>query len=312
MNKKDIKKLVEGRLNTDDKKKVIEFLLKNPSSRKEYHKIKAAHVAASMRRENSGTVQDLEKNNSIRQLYKYAAAIALFIALLGYALKTFDSDSAVSSMKLVATAHAQNKNVVLPDGTMVTINSNTRLSYPSKFTGVTREVVLEGEAFFDVVENEEVPFIVKTHAGMDIKVLGTTFNVKSYPEDARIETTLVTGKVEVVERNDNKTVFLYPSQRATYMKGDDKLIIDKVNTEKYVSWKDGKLMYNETPMSEVISGLERMYNVTFEINSKELLKYKYNGVFDNLSLEEAINLLELSSPIKCTINKNHVKLTKQE
>ena len=147
---------------------------------------------------------------------------------------------------------------------------------------------------------------------MDIKVLGTSFNVKSYPEDQRIETTLVSGKVEVVERKDNKTVFLYPSQRATYVKTDDELIIDKVNTENFISWKEGKLIYDETPLSEVIKDLERAYNVTFIIESKEILDYKYKGVFDNLTVQEILDLFELSSPLKCTLKDNHVILEIQK
>ncbi len=310
MNKKDISKLVEGRLDDSKKKDVIDSLLKNPKLQKEYQKEKAKHVASMI----GGDFNKRNKNPKIYiKLFKYAALFAM-LASIGFIINNNAKKESVveNKMTLVTTSIGEKKEVVLSDGTIVTVNSNSALSYPTSFIGSTREVVLKGEAFFDVTENKEMPFIVKTNEGMDIKVLGTTFNVKSYPEDSNIETTLVTGKVEVVERSDNKTVFLYPSQRATYVKNDDQLIIDKVDTENYVSWKDGKLIYDETPLREVIKGLERMYDITFQVKSEEILDYKFKGTFDNLTIEQAIDLFELSSPIKGTLKNNNVTLDIQK
>lgn len=313
MNNKDITRLVEDSLDDRKKKEVIEWLLKNPKYQKRYHKAKAEYVAHTLKNENS-LIRITKRKRGMFKALKYASVIALLLTGGVYTAKNIKEkeDFVENKMTLVTTAIGEKKEVVLSDGTKIIVNSNSALSYPTEFIGVTREVVLKGEAFFDVAENKELPFIVNTNEGMNIKVLGTTFNVKSYPEDQIIETTLVTGKVEVVERNDNKTVFLYPSQRATYVKTDDKLIIDKVNTEKYISWKDGKLIYDETPLREVIKGLERAYNIKFKVKSKELLDYKYKGVFDNLSIIEVIELFELSSPIKCVLKEGYIEIDKQK
>ncbi len=313
MNKKDIVKLIEGRLDDHRKKEVLEWLLKNHKAQKVYHIEKAEYVARSLSK-GTGSVIVNNRKKIILNFLKYAAVLMLLFGTWLYTSHSVEGKNIVveSKMVLVTTAIGEKTELILSDGTKIILNSNSALSYPDEFIGSTREVVLKGEAFFEVTEDNDKPFIVKTNEGMDIKVLGTTFNVKSYPEDHKIETTLVTGKVQVVERKDNKTVFLYPSQRATYVKTDDELIIDKVNAENYISWKDGKLIYDETPLREVIKGLERAYDVTFHVNSKELLEYRYKGVFDNLTIQEVLDLFEVSSPIHCTLKDDYVIVTKQK
>ncbi|MEX0362918.1 MAG: FecR family protein [Allomuricauda sp.] len=312
MRNKHIYDLIEERLGFHKKKQVIEWLLKNKRAQKKYHQAKAEQVALSLR-EDTGEVKPVRPRQT-RALLKYAAVLVILFGLAFYFNHSGESTAVETenAMVMIATSIGEKEEVVLSDGTKVTVNANSVLSYPANFTGNTREVLLKGEAFFEVTENKEKPFIVNTNEGMDIKVLGTVFNVKSYPEDKKVETTLVSGKVQVVERKDNKTVLLYPSQRATYNKSDDRLIIDKVQTEPLISWKDGKLIYDEAPLREVIKDLEREYHVSFLVNSEELLEYKFKGVFDNLSIDQVLSLFELSSPIKCTLKQNYVILEKQK
>lgn len=312
MRKKHIFDLIEGRLGFHKKKEVIEWLLKNKRAQKKYHLAKAEHVANTLG-DHKGELSGSRKN-SIKNILKYAA---IAIALVGTALYFQETTAPIISetentMVMIATSIGEKEEVILSDGTKVIVNANSVLSYPASFAGNTREVMLKGEAFFEVTENKEKPFIVNTNEGMDIKVLGTVFNVKSYPEDKKVETTLVSGKVQVVERKDNKTVLLYPSQRATYNKTDDRLIIDKVETDHLISWKDGRLIYDETPLKDVIKDLERVYDVTFLVDSKELLEYKFKGVFDNLTITQVLSLFELSSPIQCTLKENYVIIDKQK
>ena len=310
MNKKKIIKLIKGHLDDRKKKKVIEWLLKDPKAQKFYRLKKAEYIARSLSKGTGIKYYGLNFSNIV----KYAVVLAVFLSVWLFVRYTIEGkgDIVENNIILVITAIGEKKEIILSDGTGIIVNANSTLSYPREFIGDNREVVLKGEAYFEVAENKEKPFIVRTNEGMYIRVLGTCFNVKSYPEDPRIETTLVSGKVEVVERKDNKTVFLYPSQRATYIKPDDKLIIDKVNTEDFISWKEGKLIYDETPLSEVVKDLERTYNVTFIIESKEILDYKYKGVFDNLTVQEILDLFELSSPLKCTLKDKYVKLEIQK
>ncbi|MEZ4968456.1 MAG: FecR family protein [Flavobacteriaceae bacterium] len=200
-------------------------------------------------------------------------------------------------------------NLILSDGTMVYLNSGTSIKYPVKFANKgNRQVYLSGEAFFEVTENKEKPFIVATDEGMKVKVLGTSFNVKSYPEDGNIETTLIKGKVRIMEQNLSKEVDLSPSEKAIYHKVENEVVIEGVDPNRFTSWKEGVLIYDETPMSQVIKDLERTYNVIFEVESNTILNYKYKGIFDNLTIDRVLKMFELSSPITCYMINNKIIL----
>ncbi|MDO6819834.1 FecR family protein [Zobellia sp. 1_MG-2023] len=308
MNKRDIIALAENRLSEKRKQEVIKWLLKNPERQEQYHKIKAKHVAKLLRESQKAT-KNSRFTLSIFQYIGYAAVLTILFSLAFLYKPTKDSIKIEQpSLLMSTTSVGENKTIELSDGTVIMLNSNTSISYPSIFSTNNREVVLQGEAFFDVTHDANRPFIVKTDGGMKIHVLGTSFNVKSYPEDSHMETTLVSGKVRVVEEKDNKTVFLNPSQRATYIKKEDKIIIDKVDTEVFTAWREGKLVYDETPIREVISDLKRKYHISIAVASPTIMNYKYTGTFDNLTIEEILDLFEVSSPINYKLTQNKITL----
>ncbi len=308
MNNKEILKLIKGQLSSEKEKEVVDWLLNNPKKRKQYEILKAKEVAKNLRKTSKSSSRYTIK----KRVYKYAAIILVILsssALTWQLLNKNDftnSDLNNTSLVLVTTQKAEKKVIILEDSTKITLNSNSALSYPKHFTGNTREVVIKGEAFFDVTKNEQKPFIVTTNEGLKIKVLGTSFNVKSYPEDRKMETTLVTGKVKVIEERKNTIVELSPSQKATYLKSEDKMIVEHVKTENFTSWKEGRLIYNETPMRDVIKDLERMYDLKFDVSSSKILDYKYKGEFNNLNINQILELFEISSPITYSIQKNNI------
>ncbi|NDV17017.1 DUF4974 domain-containing protein [Muricauda sp. TY007] len=310
MNKKDIIALVEGRLTNERKQEVVKWLLKNPKQQQRYHILKAKHVAKSLKQSEYGSSDS--RKSIYAKWYKYVgyAACAVLIFSLTYTLTlpVDQTETPDASQITSATSIGENKTIMLSDGTKVTLNANTTLSYPKEFSGELREVSLKGEAFFDVTHNPKKPFMVATGNGMKIQVLGTVFNVKSYPEDLNVETTLVSGKVKVVEERDQKTVVLNPSQRATYVKDADKLIVDNVQTENFTAWRQGKLIYDETPIRQVISDLKRKYKVDISVESPGIMDYKYTGEFDNLGIEQILDLFEVSSPILYQIKNNQITL----
>ncbi|WP_318345699.1 FecR family protein [Flagellimonas baculiformis] len=310
MNKKDIIALVEDRLPAERKREVIKWLLKNPKQQQRYHILKAKHVAKLLRHSMEDKMQKPGKFQM--KWYKYvgyAAGVALLFSL-GYVLMTPTAHVETTTLATTETITSigENRTVELSDGTKITLNANTTLSYPKTFSGESREVSLKGEAFFDVAHNPDKPFVVSTDNGMKIQVLGTVFNVRSYPEDLNVETTLVSGKVKVVEERDKKTVVLNPSQRATYVKNEDKLIVDNVQTENFTAWRRGKLIYDETPIRQVIGDLKRKYRIAISVESPEIMDYKYTGEFDNLSIEQIMDLFEVSSPILYKMKDNQITL----
>ncbi|MDO5981296.1 FecR family protein [Flavivirga spongiicola] len=307
MSNKKVLKLIKGQLSPEEEKEVIDWLFNNPKRREQYEILKAKHVAASLRK---------SKKTTFKKFYRYAALLAVILtsSILTWHVVVKNSISTIpsNSLVLITTQKAEKKEIILEDSTKITLNANSVLSYPKHFSGNTREVAIKGEAFFEVTKNTEKPFIVTTEDGMKIKVLGTSFNVKSYSEDKNVETTLVTGKVKVIEENKNTVVELSPSQKATYIKKEDKMIVEKVDVKNFTSWKEGKLIYNDTPMRQVIKDLERTYDLKFDVTSNKILDYKYKGEFDNLDIKQILDLFEVSSPITYSIQNNIIRLNIQK
>jgi ferric-dicitrate binding protein FerR (iron transport regulator) len=208
----------------------------------------------------------------------------------------------------VKTEKGQKKEIILPDGTQVWLNADTKISYHRKFRGRTREINLTGEAYFSVVRDTTRPFIVTTFQ-LDIKVLGTVFNVKSYPDDKTSETTLVSGSI-MIEKKDKETedkpVILSPKEKAVYSSTRNDIAVEKVNPEKNIYWKSGKLNFDNDPIDLVVKKLERWYGIKikFETPPEDTcgLTDRYTMIINDENIEEVIRLLQLTSPFTFKIS----------
>lgn len=197
--------------------------------------------------------------------------------------------------------------IKLDDGTKVWVNAETKLKYPVTFVGDRREVVLEGEAFFDVAKNEK-PFIVKTSFG-DVRVLGTAFGISAYASEPESYTTLVRGKVSV-EREGMKPVVILPGEQVVTFK-DGKMIKQEVDVEEFVGWKDGIYVFKEKSLGEIMKTLERWYNISVDFQEKSLVDLPFTG---NLKRYDDINVffdaLTRTGDMKYRVEGNQVILFK--
>jgi len=197
---------------------------------------------------------------------------------------------------------------VLPDGTKVWLNSKSKLKYPPVFEDI-RAVELEGEAFFDVVEDPQRPFIVKA-GELTIRVLGTAFNVKSYPGDPYIATTLVRGKVSVAHDAPSDQVEdnleLKPNEQAIFSHASELLTRSQVNASKYTSWTDGKLVFEDAPVSEVLNSLERWYGVNIHVKDDGAMSCALTARIDKEPLRETLELLKSITGVNYRISGNDV------
>lgn len=197
--------------------------------------------------------------------------------------------------------------IKLDDGTKVWVNAETKLKYPVAFVGDRREVVLEGEAFFDVAKNEK-PFIVKTSFG-DVRVLGTAFGISAYASEPESYTTLVRGKVSV-EREGIKPVVILPGEQVVTFK-DGKMIKQEVDVEEFVGWKDGIYVFKEKSLGEIMKTLERWYNISVDFQDKSLVDLPFTG---NLKRYDDINVffdaLTRTGDMKYRVEGNQVILFK--
>ncbi|MDP4208830.1 MAG: FecR family protein [Bacteroidota bacterium] len=228
--------------------------------------------------------------------------------------------------------------LVLPDGTHVWLNAGSRLRYKGNYGFTNRNVYLEGEGYFSVVKNPQKPFVVDAF-GVKIKALGTSFNVKAYPEEREVTTTLVEGKVKIEGKGVN--IMLKPKQVVVLTKeaqdcpkgnlpddenttqtqglgrGSDLAVnngvkVDSdVNTNIYTSWKDNIWIINSESLENISQILERKFNVTVQIESPRLNQYRFTGRFNKETLEQILNVIELTAPIKYEINKGVVSIKEE-
>ena len=204
----------------------------------------------------------------MRTVWRYAAVILLPL-LTGMAVwHVMDRRvETVSEMAECYVPQGQQKKIRLSDGTEVTLNSETLFVYPKNFYGKRREVYLSGEAFFDVTHDEKKPFIVQA-GPLDVRVLGTTFNVEAYMDDDLITTTLETGRVKVY-RSDNESdgVTMEPDERVVYHKQNGSFEVFRTDAEKTISWTEGEIRFVNQPLSAILKTLERRYDVTFRYDT---------------------------------------------
>ncbi|MBA4057892.1 MAG: hypothetical protein C0490_24460, partial [Marivirga sp.] len=179
--------------------------------------------------------------------------------------------------------------IVLPDSSTVTLNKNTTLKYPAKFSSNKREVILEGEAFFEIKKDSSRPFIVHT-GELTTKVLGTSFNIQTLP--GTITVAVSTGKVMVTEGNSNKV--LLPEEKVTYSVKNKTLIKERADLESVLAWNSQELIFHDTPLSDVAILLENKYHLTITFEKETLKKCLITGKFKNHSLNKILEAISYS------------------
>lgn len=278
---------------------------------------------------------DESKEKTFRIL-RYAASIIVLLTITSVLFFVAKTKKNINlAQNVIEVPYGSKTSLILPDGTKLWINSGTKLTYNSDYGRTNRNIYLVGEAYFDVAKNRKLPFIVHT-SNLKIKAVGTAFNVKAYPEEKKVETTLVHGLVEI-EKEDSKTpIYLRPSQKIVIadkkttqtesqatskneitnqnLKSDKTdLEVDKeVDTEKETSWKDGKLIFDREPLISLAVKLERRYDVHISFENEKLKDYKYTGTFNDLSLEQILDAIRFSSPINFEIKEKNVQLIEKD
>ncbi len=201
-------------------------------------------------------------------------------------------------------------SLTLADGTKVWINSATKMMYPTSFTGDTREVkILYGEAYFEVAHNPEKPFIVFTNKGASIKVLGTSFNVKAYEEDHRIETTLLEGKVSVYNNSPAgvKMAELEPGEQAIILEGEKDIQVRNVDAELYASWKDGVFAFENLNLEEIMKVFGRWYDLEVFYEFEELKQLEFTGsLLRYKDINPHLKIISKSTSVNFKLSENSV------
>jgi|GEM_PF-145273 len=226
------------------------------------------------------------------------AALVILAVLLGFtASLVFNSRTGTKSEVAwfeTNVLRGEKSQIILPDGSKVWLNSETSLSYPSNFMNGNRELKLNGEAYFEVAKQNGRHFTVKTK-DYDIRVVGTKFNVTAYNDFKRTETSLIEGKIEI--RKEDKKFEVTPGQ--TFIYKNNRFFVKETNTTKSAKWKDDIFDFDRITFRELITRLERWYDVDIELKGEKLNDIVYSGVFKNEeTIEEVLNTFQLTMPIK--------------
>lgn len=278
---------------------------------------------------NGPPVYSLQRNKkwywAVAILLSCAGLFSLFNSIYKNKLSTEINPRQVNE---VSTRPGSKTKIQLPDGSIVWLNADSKLEYNKNFDGELREVQLTGEAFFDVVKNPQRPFIVHTSSA-DIKVLGTSFNVKSYPDDKITETSLIKGSVEVtIKKRPGEKWMLKPNEKLVvlneYIQPQPEVKLkNKIDPRPYLAikqltyqpgdtvaveaaWIQNKLSFEDETFEEVARKMERWYDVQFEFRKESLKELMLHAAFTNETLEQVMEGLEFSFRFKYKIENKSV------
>lgn len=255
------------------------------------------------------------KANKILVVTNWVQRIAAFLlipVLLGGIWLYFEKVNLQNSLvgqvvhQEIITQPGTKTHLFLPDSTEVWLNSASKLRFPTTFTGDNRKIELDGEAYFKVFHNKEKPFIVKT-VYLDVEALGTSFNLSAYADDYKISTTLEEGKVRITnEQHPNKAYVMTPGSQVNFYPEKQDYKSEEVRVNDVIAWKDGVLVFSETPFNEVAAKLGRWFNAEIKITDPSIVNYRFTGTFTSESLDQVLHLLTLSAPIDYSVSERQV------
>lgn len=296
--------------------------------------------------EETDMISDKKWQFNFTTFLRYAAIFIFAFALTWFLKPSTGIDLIKTKPQFfnIKVAYGSKTTIELPDSSVVVLNSGSTLSYPDKFEAESRTVMLVGEAFFEVKKNSKRPFYVKTK-DVTIRVLGTKFNVKSYPDENTSETTLVSGSVEILQNSQGSKkvadpIFLKPNQKAIFTRKTGLTELKDLNKEPTrekvqnesvtptqlvtkiadqdqeetdidIAWKNNKLILNNDRFGDIIKILERWYDVDITLQNPALADVRFSAKFDKESIVDVLNALKIIEPFHYEINKNVVTIQKK-
>lgn len=249
------------------------------------------------------------KAHSRRLVLARTFATAAAVALLCLSVWTAYLYMQPVAMQTVSTL-AETRTVNLPDGTSVTLNHYSTLTYPERFKTDNREVELNGEAYFEVSKDKKHPFIVQTEA-VDVRVLGTQFNVDAYRDSPDVRTTLLTGSVAVSNKSNSEHMILKPNEIAIYNKVEKKLtrkLLEDATDE--ISWRHGEFIFDDVPLRDIARELSNSFGTTIQITDSTLQNYRISARFRNgEDLETILSVLQDAGYFNYSHNDKQITIT---
>ncbi|WP_306110232.1 FecR family protein [Roseivirga thermotolerans] len=254
------------------------------------------------------------KNNIRKVVVGASLVLSIMVAYFFIAPGSHQSNQLPAQADIVkATAKGYRSTIILRDGSKVTLNAETKITYDPGYGITNRNISLDGEAFFEVAKNKDLPFVV-TSRNLSTVALGTSFNVRDYKCEKLASISLFTGSVEVstldsTKHSKDSSLVLYPNEQAEFNKRSNNLTKNTMDREKTAAWREEKLYIENQPLKEIVKMLERWYDVDIDIegdSSAKELYYKGTGIFERQSLEMVLSTIGYSMGFESQINEDQI------
>ncbi len=218
-------------------------------------------------------------NTTLKVAFRYAAILIVVIGLsgaVGYFISQENLENKYSQTQQFMATKGSVSVIELADGTKIWLNSDSRLSFRENHKKKERQATLIGEAYFQIAHREDFPFIVKT-GKLIVRDLGTTFNIKAYPEDNFIETSLVEGEADILSNEGSRILSLTPGESALYLKEEKRMELRSLSSHVLSAWRDGKFVIRDERLEDIFNELSRWYGVEFKFENEALRDYRFTG-----------------------------------
>ena len=310
-------KILNGIATDKEKQEFYSSLHANPQERKEFIDLKTLHSIHQASHQNTSKSYKQNKFNVFWKqtnqpkwklwtlnISKYAAVFVLAL-LVGQLMKVSLFDSKQETAPTITKIQSQKRSIntfELSDGSKVWLNANSEVTLLSEASDLI-ELKLEGEAFFDIVHNENRSFIVDA-GGLKIVDIGTKFNISSFPSDQKMTTTLVEGEVNVIGINGDLLAKLEPGEHLSYDKTTGVVSIDSIDVSLFNGWVDGKFVFVNNTLGEIAQELENWYGVDIKFTNAQLINERFSGVFyRSKNIQKVLHMLSFSAGINYTVNE---------
>jgi ferric-dicitrate binding protein FerR (iron transport regulator) len=328
--KKPIKLLIIAELDGDislaEKEFLYHWISKSENNKRYYTQVKdvweasllnASEIAQTQRewerfnRRIAAHPKKTEKRYKIVSWSRVAAVLAVGLLIANLLVQNFKTEDPVYFTSIAPLGSVA--QTLLPDGTMIYLNSGSEIKYDVITNEKQRDVYINGEAWFDVEKDKNRPFVVHTPY-YDVKVLGTQFNVSTYEDEESVITTLEEGSIQVITSEKLKLkedILLKPGEQLVYNKAEQKIYKTKVDTRLFTSWRNNKLIFLDMNFGELVKLLERKYGVEINVVDNSILEEHYSGTIKNETILEILNVIQYTHPIKYKVEGQKIIIQKK-
>ncbi len=316
MNESILISFIRGQVSENEQEEIIAWIEESEENRRQFNSLKnlwaltppseyfkQVHDSGILARANK--ITGLARRRLVLELSKYAAALVLIIiaSSLTFLLTRSKIEKDLGlSWQTITCPPGQTSEVVFPDGSVATLNSGSSITYSANYSVSERSVKLEGEAMFDVISNAEIPFTVEAR-GIVVRATGTNFNVDAYPSDREMNITLVNGIVQLIASGGRFLSEMKPGENARIDMVANKLYLSEVNTDYYISWQKGIIMFSNKRLGDIALDMERWYNVSIIFSDPKMEDIRYSGaILKNKPVDQVLEILRLTSNFDYDIN----------